>query len=56
MPGQVEEQTASENRTHHVVKGRFWRDESITELRISYRNYSSKGRDDLSCRAARYAW
>ena len=41
--------------THHVVRGSSWRDGSITELRLSYRSYSNRGRDDLGFRAARFA-
>jgi len=41
--------------THHVVRGASWRHGSITELRLSYRDYSSKPRYDLGFRLARYA-
>ncbi len=40
---------------HHVVRGSSWRQGSITELRLSYRDYSRKPRDDLGFRIARYA-
>ncbi len=40
---------------HHVVRGSSWRDATITELRLSYRNYSRQGRDYISFRTARYA-
>ena len=40
---------------HHVVRGSSWRHDSITELRLSYRDYSSKSRDDVGFRVARYA-
>jgi len=40
--------------SHHVVRGSGWRDAAITELRLSYRGYSRKGRDDLGFRVARY--
>ena len=40
---------------HHVVRGASWRNGSITELRLSYRDYSSKPRYDLGFRVARYA-
>ncbi len=40
---------------HHVVRGSSWRFGSITELRLSYRAYSSKPRYDLGFRIARYA-
>lgn len=40
---------------HHVVRGSGWRHGSITELRLSYRDYSRKPRPDLGFRIARYA-
>jgi len=40
---------------HHVVRGAGWRSGSITELRLSFRTYSSKQRYDLGFRIARYA-
>ena len=40
---------------HHVVRGASWRHGNITELRLSYRAYSSKPRYDLGFRIARYA-
>ncbi|MBT8073431.1 MAG: SUMF1/EgtB/PvdO family nonheme iron enzyme [Xanthomonadales bacterium] len=40
---------------HHVVRGSSWRDGSITELRLSYRDYSRVPRDNLGFRIARYA-
>lgn len=40
---------------HHVVRGSSWRHASISELRLSYRDYSDKARTDLGFRIARYA-
>ena len=40
---------------HHVVRGSSWRNASISELRLSYRDYSEKARSDLGFRIARYA-
>ena len=40
---------------HRVVRGSSWRHGNITELRLSYRDYSSKPRYDLGFRVARYA-
>jgi len=40
---------------HHVVRGASWRNGNISELRLSYRDYSSKQRYDLGFRIARYA-
>jgi formylglycine-generating enzyme required for sulfatase activity len=40
---------------HHVIRGSSWRHASISELRLSYRDYSDQGRPDLGFRIARYA-
>lgn len=40
---------------HRVVRGAGWRHGNITELRLSYRDYSKKPRYDLGFRIARYA-
>jgi len=58
-PGQAErlvkDPTGPESGDHHVVRDSSWRDGSITELRLSYRDYSRGPRDDLGFRIARYA-
>lgn len=38
----------------HVVRGSSWRHGSITELRLSYRDYTKTPRNDLGFRIARY--
>lgn len=40
---------------HRVVRGSSWRHASISELRLSYRDYSEEPRTDLGFRIARYA-
>jgi formylglycine-generating enzyme required for sulfatase activity len=40
---------------HHVVRDSSWRQGSIGELRLSYRDYSRAPRPDLGFRIARYA-
>jgi formylglycine-generating enzyme required for sulfatase activity len=40
---------------HHVVRDSSWRQGTITELRLSYRDYSREARPDLGFRIARYA-
>ena len=39
---------------HHVVRGSSWRNSTISELRLSYRDYSAKPRQDLGFRIARF--
>jgi formylglycine-generating enzyme required for sulfatase activity len=38
----------------HVVKGPSWRSGSATELRLTYRDYAEKPRDDIGFRIVRY--
>jgi formylglycine-generating enzyme required for sulfatase activity len=38
----------------HVIRGSSWRHGSVTELRLSYRDYGDKARDDVGFRIARY--
>jgi formylglycine-generating enzyme required for sulfatase activity len=40
---------------HRVVRDASWRHGSVTELRLSYRDYSRTPRPDLGFRIARYA-
>ncbi len=40
---------------HHVVRGSSWRHAGVSELRLSYRAYSERARDDLGFRITRYA-
>ncbi len=58
-PGQasqlVVDPAGPQSGEHHVVRGAGWRHGSITELRLSYRDYSKKPRADLGFRIARYA-
>ncbi len=39
---------------HHVVRGAGWKHSTISELRLSFRDYSDKERQDLGFRIARY--
>ena len=40
---------------YHVIRGSSWRHGTITELRLSFRDYGKDGRKDLGFRIARYA-
>ena len=52
---QVTDPTGPAAGEHHVVRGASWRFGSVTELRLTYRDYSRTARDDLGFRVARYA-
>jgi formylglycine-generating enzyme required for sulfatase activity len=51
----VRNPTGPKTGEHYVVKGAGWRHGNITELRLSYRDYSNKPRYDVGFRVARYA-
>lgn len=40
---------------YHVIRGSSWRHGTITDLRLSFRDYGKDGRNDLGFRIARYA-
>ena len=40
---------------NYVIKGASWSLSKLTELRLSYRDYGARGRDDVGFRVARYA-
>jgi formylglycine-generating enzyme required for sulfatase activity len=40
--------------TYHVIKGSSWAHGTVTELRLSYRDYHNDSRDDVGFRVARY--
>ena len=43
-----------ESGDYHVIRGSSWRHGTITELRLSYRDYGDKARDDVGFRIARF--
>ena len=43
-----------ESGDYHVIRGSSWRHGTITELRLSYRDYGNKARDDVGFRIARF--
>lgn len=40
--------------SYHVVRGSSWAHGTVTELRLSFRDYSDSNRDDVGFRVARY--
>ena len=40
--------------TYHVIRGSSWAHGSVTELRLSFRDYNNTARDDVGFRVARY--
>jgi formylglycine-generating enzyme required for sulfatase activity len=51
----VVDPTGPDRGTSHVVRGSSWRHAGMTELRLSYRDFSSEPRPDLGFRIARFA-
>lgn len=47
--------TGPDRGTSRVVRGSSWRHAGITELRLSYRDFSSEARPDIGFRIARFA-
>jgi formylglycine-generating enzyme required for sulfatase activity len=39
---------------YHVIRGASWAHGTLTELRLSFRDYNSEGREDVGFRVARY--
>lgn len=58
MPGQADsaETDSSEPKSGElrVIRGSSWRHGSLTELRLSFRDYGNQARDDVGFRIARY--
>lgn len=50
----VTDPTGPEEGKYYVIRGSSWAHGSITELRLSYRDYGIDGRNDLGFRIARY--
>jgi len=47
--------TGPDEGEYHVIRGSSWMDSTVTELRLSFRDYGNKSRPDLGFRIARYA-
>jgi len=46
--------TGPGNGESHVIRGSSWAHGTVTELRLSYRDYNNEGRNDVGFRIARY--
>ena len=56
VPGQlVRDPTGPAEGEYHVIRGASWMHATVTELRLSYRDYGKDPRPDLGFRIARYA-
>ncbi len=51
----VVDPTGPDRGTSHVVRGSSWRHAGITELRLSFRDFSSEPRPDIGFRIVRFA-
>jgi formylglycine-generating enzyme required for sulfatase activity len=47
--------TGPDRGTSHVIRGSSWRHAGVSELRLSYRDFSSQPRHDVGFRVARFA-
>jgi len=55
MTTPVVDPTGPDRGTSHVVRGSSWRHAGVTELRLSYRDFSAEARPDVGFRIARFA-
>ena len=53
--GDVVDPLGPEKGQHHVIRGASWQRGTVTDLRLSYRDYGSEGRPDVGFRIARFA-
>ena len=53
LPGQ-QDPTGPTEGEFYVIRGASWMHGSVTELRLSFRNYGNKARPDVGFRIARY--
>jgi formylglycine-generating enzyme required for sulfatase activity len=51
----VQDPLGPESGDYHVIRGSSWMHSTVTELRLSYRDYGNKPRPDVGFRIARYA-
>jgi len=55
MTTPVVDPTGPERGTSHVIRGSSWRHASVSELRLSYRDFGAEARPDVGFRIARFA-
>jgi formylglycine-generating enzyme required for sulfatase activity len=55
LSGVDRDPTGPEEGEAHVIRGSSWKDYSVSELRLTFRERGSEGRSDLGFRIARYA-
>ena len=57
IPGSAEttDPLGPESGDYHVIRGASWQKGTVTDLRLSFRDYGSAGRQDLGFRIARFA-
>ena len=54
-PGQPAAPLGPPEGEYHVIKGASWMHGAVSELRLSFRDYGAKGRNDVGFRIARFA-
>ena len=54
-PGPTRDPAGPKEGEFHVIRGSSWMHGTVSELRLSYRDYGNKPRPDLGFRIARYA-
>ena len=57
IPGSTEttDPLGPDSGDYHVIRGASWQKGTVTDLRLSFRDYGSAGRQDLGFRIARFA-
>ena len=53
--GEATDPLGPERGDYHVIRGASWQKGTVTDLRLSFRDYGSAGRQDLGFRIARFA-
>lgn len=51
----VRDPLGEQNGNNHVIRGASWAQGTVTELRLSFRDYGNRPRDDVGFRIARYS-